>query len=90
MSGVWLRVSPARSQAATIGTTVSATRSEATITMQIVIPRSVMSRIRPPPEEERKMSGTKTHIVVAVEAMIGIATSLVPRSAAVRASSPRS
>ncbi len=90
MKRLRLRVSPERSEAATVGTTVRATRSEATITTQTVTPRSVMNRMKPPPVEEMKMSGTKTQIVVAVEAMMGIATSLVPRSAAVRASSPRS
>ena len=49
-----------------------------------------MKRMKPPPVPARKIMGMKTHIVVAVEAMMGIATALVPRSAAVRASSRRS
>ena len=60
------------------------------MTTQTVTPRSVRKRMNPPPVRAMKMRGTKTQMVVAVEAMMGIATSLVPRRAAVRASSPRS
>ncbi len=60
------------------------------MTTQIVVPMSVMKRAKPPPEEPKKITGTNTHMVVRVEAKMGIATSLVPRSAAVRASSPSS
>ncbi len=80
---------PRRISEATIGTTVNATTSEATITMLIV--KAMFSRYslkRPP--VDRKINGMNTHIVVIVEAMIGSATSLVPRSAAVTDSSSSS
>ena len=44
----------------------------------------------PPPPLPKKMSGTNTHIVVIVEQMIGIATSLAPRRAASFALAPSS
>ena len=56
----------------------------------MVVPTSVMNRMKPPPREPKKISGTKTQMVVKVDAMMGMATSLVPRNAAVRESSPSS
>ena len=73
-----------------MGTTVSAITSEATITMQTVVPTSVRKRANRPPLAPMKINGMNTQIVVAVEAMMGMATALVPWSAAVFASSPRS
>ena len=45
---------------------------------------------RPPPPLPKKMNGTNTHIVVIVEQMIGIATSLAPHRAASFALAPSS
>ncbi len=79
--------------AAIIGTTVNEMTREPSMTTQTVVPMSPMKRPKlpgPPPPLPKKMSGTNTHIVVIVEQMIGIATSLAPPSAAVFASAPSS
>ena len=63
------------------------------MTTQTVVPMSPMKREKlpgPPPPLPKKMSGTNTHIVVIVEQMIGIATSLAPPRAAYLALAPRS
>ena len=61
------------------------------MTTHTVRPMSPMKREKPPPPPSpRKISGMNTHMVVAVEAMMGIATSLAPRSAAVCESAPSS
>ena len=90
MSFVSFFVSPPRRTDATIGTTVNATRSDDTITIQMVMPISSMKRMNPPPVAARKIMGMNTHMVVSVDAMMGIATAVVPRRAAVRGSSSRS